>query len=507
MTLRLLERTLPPIAFATAILATGSPAAASPVLDTAGSTGGNAGMQGVVSGPGAASTYFNPALLTESEEGFLFAYGFLSEQLGVTLDGRRGGDVPLVVGERDVVDGTGAPLPNDRVPTVWLEKGCRGGTEPGDCPAPGFAARPRQARGSSGKTRSYLTLGLVKHIVKDRASLGFYAMLPVSSFVTAQSFYADEREALFSNSLHSELYGDRLTALSFAAGGAFKILPELSFGLGVTLALANTATAATYVRDASSYDQLLLNTATSTQVDLSPIVGVRWAPSSSLRFGGSLRAPQGFELDTTISATLPSGTESGTTRRDVYHWMPWMVGFGGEADVIRRGVYTMSVTASLKYAFWSAYEDRHGQRPSVYGADLGWSDTMSVTGGFRHVWGRARGFVDLGYAPSPVPQQIGRSSYVDNDRVGLALGADLKVPVGRSFVRPGVQVLAHRLVRRHHTKDPSRVVDELPDDARFDSTRDPIPGAEGLQTNAPGFPGFGSQGWIWGGVFTLEVPL
>jgi len=486
----------------------GRVAAASPLMESTGSVGGNAGVQGVISGPGAASTFFNPAALTEAEEGFTAAYGFVSEQVGVTLDGRPGGtDVPLSVGDRGIVGPDGARLPNDRMPTAWLASGCTGGTEPGDCPAPGLTARPRQGRGSSGKTRTYLTLGLVKRLVDDRLTIGLYTMLPVSSFVTARSFYADEREALFSNSLHPELYGDRLTSLSFAGGAAFRILPTLSVGLSVTLALANAATASTYVRDATNYDLLLLDTQTRTQVDLAPILGGRWAPSPDLRFGTAVHAPQSFELETTVSATLPSGSESGTTRRDVYHWMPWRVSLGAEGDVIRRGAYTMSLTGSLRYAFWSSYEDRHGTRPASYGAGLGWSDTMSGALGVRHTYKGVRGFVDLSYAPSPVPEQVGRSSYVDNDRVGIAVGADLKVPIGRSFVRPGLQVSATRLVPRHHTKDASRLVDELPDGSSFDDARDPVPGAAGLQTNSPGYPGFASAGFLWSGFFTLEIPL
>lgn len=483
-------------------------AAASPLLETAGPVGGNAGAQGVVTGPGAASTYANPALLVEAEDGFLVSYGFVSEQIGVTLEGRPpGSDVPLAVGSRDVVTADGTPLPNDRMPTAWLKDGCPGGTEPGTCPSPGLPARPRQGSGSSGKTRSYVTLGLVKSIAKDRAAIGLYTMLPVSSFVTARSFYADEREALFKNSLSPELYGDRLTSLSFAGGGAVRVLPSLSVGLSVTLALANAATASTYVRDASNYDLLLLDTQTRTQVDVAPILGVRWTPSRAVRVGATLHAPQSFELETSVSATLPSGTASGTTRRDVYHWMPWRVGLGAEVDVLERGRHRMAVAASLKHAAWSSYEDRHGTHPGDYGAGLSWKDTVSGTVGVRHFFGPARGFVDLSFIPSPVPEQVARSNYVDNDRVGIGIGADMKIPVGGSFVRPGVQLGATRLVPRHNTKDPARIVDELPDDAVFDSTRDPVPGAAGVQTNNPGYPGFQSAGYLWTGFFFLEIPL
>jgi long-chain fatty acid transport protein len=208
-----------------------------------------------------------------------------------------------------------------------------------------------------------------------------------------------------------------------------------------------------------------------------------------------------------VSASLPSGTDSGTTRHDVFDWTPWSVSLGAEGDVLSRGAYTMGVAASMKYAFWSSYQDRHGDSPAVYGADLAWKDTVTVALGVRHAYRRVRGFMDLVYAPSPVPDQVGRSNYVDNDRVGMVLGGDVDLDLGVAKLRPGVQLFAHRLIPRHVTKDDARIRDELPDDSVFASTHDPVPGARGLQTNNPGWPGFASAGWLWGGAFTLSVPL
>jgi long-chain fatty acid transport protein len=498
-----------PIAAAIALVApplTGM-ASASPVADIIGSVGGNAGAQGVASGPGVASTYFNPALLDDAEDSALFAFALATEQIGVTLDGRRGGDVPLVVGGRDIVTPGLVPIPNDTVPTPWLQTGCAAGTQAGTCPPPGFKARPRQAQGTSGKTRSYLTLGLVKNVVRDRFTVGLYALLPIGHFTTASGFYADEREALFSNSLHPELYGDRMTAISIVAGASFRLIPELSIGAGLSIGMASAASSATYVRDSTNYDSLLLNNAITTNVSVSPTVGVRFKPIPRLRIGGTLHTPESFTIDTTVGASLPSGTDSGTTRHDVFDWMPWSAVFGAEGDVIARGKYTMSVTASMTYAFWSAYEDRHGVKPSDYGNDLAWKDTLSGAIGVRHVYGSARGFIDLTYVPSPVPEQIGRSNYVDNDRVGMALGADVELKLGSMRLRPGIQLFGNRLLRRHTTKDDSRIVDEVPDGSIFGSTHDPVPSSQGLQTNNPGWPGFASAGWVYGGALSVQVPL
>ena len=500
-------RILTAVAAAAGLSAHAPQAGASPLFDTLGPIGGNAGVQGVASGPGAASTYFNPAMLAEAEEELLLGYTVFSEQVGVTLDGRRGGNVPPLVGDRDIIGADGLPLPHASVPTQWLDEGCAAGTAAGECPGPGFGARPRQRAGSSGKTRTYLALGIVKHLIPRRFTLGAFALLPVSSFTTVRGFYNDEREALFSNSLHPELYGDRMTALSVAVGAGLELRRDLAIGASLGLALSNAVRSSTYVRDTTDYDKLLLDNSVSTQVDVAPNVGIRWKPARSVRIGGVLRPPSAFALDTSVNATLPSGTESGTTRRETYHYVPWRIGLGAEVDVLQHGDYTMSVVGSIGYSFWSTYEDRHGQRPSVYGSDLAWSDTLNAAAGVRHVYGRARGFVDLSVTPSPVPDQVGRSNYVDNDRVGIALGGDLEVAIAGARVRPGLSLFAQRLVPRHARKDDARIRDELPDDAVLGSTRDPVPGARGLQTNNPGWPGFASAGFLWGGTFTLSIPL
>ncbi|HEY8040710.1 MAG TPA: hypothetical protein VIF15_12985 [Polyangiaceae bacterium] len=482
-------------------------ALASPLIETAGAIGGNAGEQGVVAGPGAASTYFNPALLTDADEELLLGFSLLSEQMGVTLDGRNGGDVPLIVSGRDVVTPGGQPLGNSVVPTQWLQQGCPGGSGQGECPPPGYLARPRQSQGTSGKTRTYLTLGLVKHLVKDRFTLGLYTMLPLSSFTTAQAFYPDEREALFTNSLHPELYGDRLTAVSLVLGAGFKLLPGLSIGAGLSIGLANAATSADYVNDATNYSTLLLNNGVTTQINVAPTAGVAWRPIDALRIGGAVHSPESFAIDTTIDASLPSGTESGATLREVFDWMPWSVAVGAEGEVVHRGRYRMTVVGSIDYAFWSSYRDRQGNSPSMYGSDLAWRDTMSLAVGTRQSFGSWRAFVDLKYVPSPVPEQVGRSNYVDNDRVGISAGGDVALKLGPARLRPGIQMFASRLVPRQNTKDGSRIVDELPDGSVFGSTHDPVPGAQGLQTNNPGWPGFASGGWLWGGTITVSVPL
>jgi long-chain fatty acid transport protein len=493
------------------VLLASSSASATPLFETMGPAASNGGFSPVVSDPSSASAYFNPAMLSDAEERFDVGIAVLSEQISITLDGRpSGSDVPLEVGARDVIYGPPGniqQLPNTVIPTQWLTQGCQQGTRVGQCPAQ-TPPNPRQSQGTSGVTRPYLVVGGVKHLIKNRLSVGAYVMLPLSNLTTATAFFNDEREALFSNSLHPELYGDRLTAMSIAVGASFRLLKTLSLGIGASLGLANSATSASYVPSDTDYSQLLVNNTIGVTAALSPHAGAYWTPNDRVRIGAVIHAPESFEIDTTITAELPNGTVASGIQHEVHDYMPWRISLGGEADLIRSRNYTFGIAAGLTWENWSTYQDRHGAEPgSYYGNQdvYGWHDTVTWSVGVRHRYKKLRTYIDWQYKPTPVPAQVGRTNYVDSDRYGVAFGGDLDFMVGGVHLRPGLQLVAYRLAWSEVTKNPNLIPDEVPDDARHSSTGDPVAGAQGLQTNNPGYPGFGSEGWIYGGTASLTV--
>ena len=484
---------------ALAILGSASEVHASPLIELQGSLADNAGMQGVVTGPGSASTYWNPALLVDADESILFAYSLVSEQVGVTLYGRTGGDVPVSVGGRNITSPNGAPISNTVVPTAWLQNGCPAGVQAGQCPAPGFAARPRQSQGYL--RRQPLLRGLRAREAPRPQSLLHRLLCGGAALEPHDGPGLLPRRAggPLLGQPPPQLYGDRLTSISLALGAAFKIVPQISVGASLGLGLANTANANSYVSNASNYSTLLVDNGVTTQVNFSPIVGLKYVPVSWLRFGASLHSPEKFTVATTIDATLPSGTTSSATIDNVFDWMPWSFSVGGEVDVLSWGRYTMALTGSLKYAFWSNYIDRAGQSPGVYGNALAWSDTLSGTVGIRHRYGDLRGFIDLGYVPSPVPEQIRPVQLRRQRPRAHRRGRRTSDQIGRARLRPGLQLFVNRLIRRENVKDDAMITDEVPDGSVFSTTGKPVPGSVGLQTNNPGWPGFASEGWVWGG--------
>jgi hypothetical protein len=468
---------------------------ASPLFELAGGTLGQGGFNARAAGPGAASTYFNPALLTESSQEFDLGVLVLSDQIALTLDGRTGGNVPLIVGQRTALDPhTHEPIPNDTVPTQWLQHGCH----TAGCDGDAFAARPRQGAGSSGVTRAYTSLGLVSHILDPWLILGLHALVPIGNFTQMQSFYNDEREQFFSNSLHPELYSDRLTATSLAFGAGSRPFRRLSVGLSFTLSLTNNASALSYVRDPVDYNKLLLDNKVSVTTAVAPHAGVTYTPIDRLRLSATFHSEQKLVLKTGISATLPSGAESHTVLTEVHDFVPWTLAIGGDLDLNPGAEHAVGVVWTAAYEAWSEYVDRHGQSPSVYGDAFAWKDVVSASVGGRYTHRALRGFLDVSFHPSPVPLQTGRSNYVDNDRLGFMAGSDYTVHVLGRRLRFGISAQVQSLLWRYQAKNDALIRDEFPDGA-VDKSLHPLPGSAGLQTNNPGWPGFGSAGWILGG--------
>src|SRR4029077_1961995 len=122
-----------------------------------------------------------------------------------------------------------------------------------------FIARPRQAAGSGHDTLTYEVFGLNVKLFDDYLALGVYGAIPNGQFTKMRAFFNDEREQYFSNSLHPELYSDRMRALSLALGLGVKLTQRLSLGIGATLSLKANVVAPTYVVDAGKLDQILID--------------------------------------------------------------------------------------------------------------------------------------------------------------------------------------------------------------------------------------------------------
>jgi long-chain fatty acid transport protein len=405
----------------------------------------------------------------------------------------------------------GGRYPHYGIPTRWLEEGRPGepdsSTSPAETAAPG---RPRQAGGSSHNVRTYQAIGLVQKLLGGRVGLGVYALIPYSTFTGAAAFYSDEREQYFSNSLHPELYADRLTATSLAFGLGARLWPWLAVGGSFTLGLRTRAVTPTYLTDIGQFQNIRVDSDVKVNTALAPHFGAVVTPVPGTRLVATVHTPQKFEVATDFGFLVSNGLAQSASIGFTHSYLPWTFGLGGE-HVVSSGASSgarLSFAALATYALWSQYLDRHSDRPAE-----AWSNTVSAVLGLRLRRGGARGFLDLTYVPTPVPDQAGRSNYVDSDRLGASLGWDYQLALTAlgARLRLGLQAQAHHLLARQTLKRAPGtddrggppVLDEVPDDAV--ESGQPLRGREGLQTNNPGWPGYAVSGWIVGAGVNLTL--
>jgi hypothetical protein len=356
----------------------------------------------------------------------------------------------------------------------------------------------------------YMVLGLVATVFDRYLTLGVYGMAPTSTLLRGTTYYSDEREQYFSNNLHPELYEDRLDAPAMAVAASSRLLDWLAIGVGATIGLTTGVKAGTFVGNSDRIAQsLVLSTDLDATLALAPHFGVQIEPTSWLGVSLTAHAPQKQDMINGLDNYLPNGDFQRAERTLVLDWMPWSFALGSQLELLHLAAHSFSVVAGANLAMWSNYLDRVGERPRD---GYLWANTLSVSGGLRHVYKeRVSSFVDFQYVPSPVPAQTGRTNYVDNDRLGFTAGTNVELPLSgtRARLRFGLQAQLHFLFERYQAKlDPTSerfagtvypglVADEWRDDA-VNNRGEVIAAAAGLQTNNPGWPGFGSRGIIWG---------
>jgi long-chain fatty acid transport protein len=480
-----------------ALVCTSHPALGSPLFELMGATQGPGGWNARALPAHAASAYFNPAFLVEAETGFDLGLFVASDQIGITLLGRPGNAADITEASLNMEPPGGGRYPHAGVPTRWLEQGHGGG---------GLSPRPRQGAGSGQQTRVYQILGLVQRLSGGRLAVGLTAMVPYSRFTSAQAFYNDEREQYFSNSLHPELYADRMTTTSLAFGLGARLTPRLLLGLSASLGLHTVARTPTYVSDVGRFGDIKVDSDVGVETALSPHLGVVYQPTAHTNLSATVHAPQSLEIETDFSFLLANGIEQSARVGFTHGYVPWIFGLGASHRLLGNAARHTDAVATLTYALWSQYRDRHSERPAPAYA---WANTPAGAIGLRHVRGGATTYLDLAFTPSPVPDQTGRSNYVDNHRAGALLGQAWAGYFSWGSLRLGATAQVHRLLPRSVLKAAAgsgaaaTVLDEVPDDAVVGGN--PVPGREGLQTNNPGWPGFSSQGWIFGAGVNLGL--
>jgi hypothetical protein len=457
------------------------PAHASSTLEIIGATTGGNQITARVLSRGSAATYFNPSLLPEATPKIEAGFFGLATQSNIRLKARPPGvDVPTTIYNTDA---PGRPLATADLPNQ------RSNTDADD-------------------NVVYAAIGMVRPLAGKSLVFGFYAFLPVRAFLDQKGFFADEREQYFSNQLHFELLGDRLdvSTITFALGS--QLSDWLSIGAGIDVSIYTVSKVTVYVPDGSDQSRVLLAPDIHTNSKFKPYFAATVHPSARTSIVGTLHFPftnttQG-ENDLRFWQPLTPG-KSPTTQQ-VYTISqgsePLRVALGGSYSGRRLpdGRAPWEIGVQLLGERWSQYYTRQGVHPPDT-----WKNTVSVAIGGGFLWRERHVTADLGYVPSPVPNQTGRTNFVDNARLVASAGIEGPVRFLGRDLEAGITLFGAYLLPREVTKNPNAIVDEFPDNAIDITTNTPAAGALGLQTNNPGYPGWKSTGYMLGAGATFRI--
>ena len=345
--------------------------------------------------------------------------------------------------------------------------------------------------------------GMVGSFGIDDLRVGALIFTPVNRLGLQQTHFADEREQYASNQLHFELLGARQQRQVIMLGASWRLADALSIGAGISFLPKIEGVNRVYLDNPTDQSDIEITLENDQSGRVAPVVGLMVKPAESLRFGLSWRGELFVSFDGVNEIQVRGFQEQGEfpilqSIKVVQNYTPHTFTFG--AAFVEQDDLTVSLDATL--ALWSNYLNHQGER------DQGFEDTISARLGVEKRLSDAFELrAGLGFEPTPVPEQVGRTSYVDNDRVVASIGGGHPLPWMDGQVELSWVMQLHHLVARDPDKASAlaypdcapgveTLCDELPDDRPDPVTGLPVPEHEGLQTGSPGFPGFQSFGQI-----------
>ena len=368
---------------------------------------------------------------------------------------------------------------------------------------PGYQLRLRPRTDT--ETRSQLTgvlVGLALELFSEDLRAAAMLYIPREGFSHGQTWFADEREQHFSNQLHFELLGERLRSEVIAAALAYRLGPWISVGIGLTLLPHSATDASVYTPNAADPAHVEMNTQIEQGVVKSLTAGVLVEPTDGLRFAVSFVDESAFRVRGQTEVQI-----NGQQELDEYP-IHQPLGFSVHVSppLFRAGAAwvrdTFLITVEGTYSVWSRYRDSHD-------GDAGLDDTINVRAAIEYE--RSAGTflrAGLGWLPSPVPSQTGRTSYVDNDRLVFSAGAGKAFALWNEDLQIDFAIQVQALLPREAQKtrspdgtyaacasDTTALCDEIIDQAEDSSVYEAWE-TQGLQTGNPGFPGYSSGGYV-----------
>jgi long-chain fatty acid transport protein len=213
------------------------------------------------------------------------------------------------------------------------------------------------------------------------------------------------------------------TVAAALGGRAFR---ELSWGAGVDIGMATRTHAQIYIPDAADQSRLLLVPEIETQMAAAPYFALALRPWTDWLITATLHGPKSWNTSGENRVRFwnyayPNGQTAVVQAYELTQGAePLRIGLGvGTSGKLGVNATGWRIGLQGVWTRWSRYYDRHGEHPLDP-----WHDTVTVGLGWGLDWGRRRLMAEFGVAPSPVPDQTGRTNYADNTSWGTSVGLE-----------------------------------------------------------------------------------
>jgi len=343
-----------------------------------------------------------------------------------------------------------------------------------------------------------LTFGGVTSLGTKRLRLGFIAFLPTTELLNMTARYNDERERVFSNKLRFELIDANPQRFDAELAIAYRLTEWASFGIGGTFLTGANVGTDVYLQDPTDQENIDINLDVRTENRWGLLAGLQVLLPHDMKLGVSYRGPVSFRISGENRLQVNGVADDAEEPRQTLDWTP-KYSPGSLALGFAWNVGSYQIAADARWVLWSDYRDSHSQRTNF-------NDVLQTRLGLEYEYSKEdRLQVGLGFDPTPIPEQSGRTNYVDNDRVLASLGSSHDVDFyGQGFEFSWFlqfQILLENTVNKDATiqdcsDSATKICDEISDSLINPRTGQPFPEAQGLQTGNPGFPGYTSGGWI-----------
>ncbi|RJO65068.1 MAG: hypothetical protein C4523_16805 [Myxococcales bacterium] len=465
--------------------------------------------------------YTNPALMSRFPNTAFVGVTFWKPDMNISLMPKPAGtDVPLTIFASKM--GTLTDERDLAQPTVFLKN--------------------KRRDTSSTDPYAYLSFGSTLSFGIKGFRFGTLMTAPIDSLriIDMNTYYATEYEQFFSNQVHFTNFGEWNKAIDSLLGLSYSPIKYVSIGISLRIGMSTATKADIYMPDATKQDYSLLNNKTSVELALKPIVGIQVEPTDWMAIGVTWRYRSYMNVDgggTAESYQLTETSGEYTVLRRANQKFDLAMDYEPQELTGSVGFKTHGFTTnvSVTWNMWKFYLDSHHQNPEeaamwayspyhfmedAFSRDpfvdaegnltaageklrnkFKWRDTPSVS------WGGQYKYLDrtdlsgevcagFAYIPTPVPAQVGRTNYADNDVYGVTFGHRLDFTLFEQKFGVDVALQYWQMLKRTVYKDPSLIPDEFYDGSTTKIGDLPMSEAGGLQSNNPGYPGYSYSGYV-----------